>query len=248
MGTTALRLAACSGKKGTSSMKFFVLSSSLLAAALAEPHGLGLGVAVHPGLATSYVGPTVWGHPHVGKRSAEPGVALHPGLATSYVGPTTYGLPHGYPAPHFIGKRSAEPHGTGVALHPGHDTSYVGPTTFGLPHHFLGKRSAEPQGTGVALGLNTIPTIPIPTSTGGGGGYGKRSADADAHGVLYGLPYVGPAHPFINLYGKRSADADADATADADAEADPHYGYYGYGLGYGYPYAYGYGLPYWYGK
>merc|ERR1712001_782584 len=145
MGTTALRLAACSGKKSTSNMKFFVLSSSLLAAALAEPHGLGLGVAVPPGLATSYVGPTVWGHPHVGKRSAEPhgaGVALHPGHATSYVGPTTFGLPHGYPAPHFIGKRSAEPHGTGVALHPGHATSYVGPTTHGLPHLLYGKRSA----------------------------------------------------------------------------------------------------------
>merc|ERR1712203_328802 len=124
-------------------MKFFVLSSSLLAAVLAdaEPHGLGLGVAVHPGLATSYVGPTVWGHPHIGKRSAEPGVALHPGLATSYVGPTIFGLPHGYP--HVLGKRSAEPHGTGVAVHPGHATSYVGPTTHGLPHLLYGKRSAD---------------------------------------------------------------------------------------------------------
>merc|ERR1711990_1130831 len=128
-------------------MKFFVLSSSLLAAALAEPHGLGLGVA------------------------------LHPGHASSYVGPTTYGLPHGYPAPHFIGKRSAEPHGTGVALHPGHATSYVGPTTFGLPHHLLGKRSAQPHGTGAAHGHHTtIPTNPPSTSTGGSGGYGKRSA------------------------------------------------------------------------
>merc|ERR1712158_330482 len=49
----------------------------------------------------------VWGHPHIGKRSAEPGVALHPGHASSYVGPTTFGLPHGYP--HVLGKRSAEP-------------------------------------------------------------------------------------------------------------------------------------------
>ena len=54
---------------------------------------------------------------------------------------------------HFIGKRSAEPHGTGVAVHPGVATSFVGPTTYGYPHvlplHY-GKRSAdaEPHGTG----------------------------------------------------------------------------------------------------
>merc|ERR1712020_886480 len=38
----------------------------------AEPHGTG--VAVHPGLVTSFNGPTVYGYPpvHYGKRSAEP--------------------------------------------------------------------------------------------------------------------------------------------------------------------------------
>merc|ERR1712027_268722 len=79
----------------------------------AEAHGLG--VAVHPGVATSFVGPTTYGLPHhpiyYGKRSAdaEPhglglGVAVHPGVATSYVGPTTHGLPRLY-----YGKRDAEP-------------------------------------------------------------------------------------------------------------------------------------------
>merc|ERR1712186_175220 len=78
--------------------------------------------------------------------------------------------------------------------------------------------------------------------------YGKRSADADAdakakadaeaHYALYGYYPVGyAAHPYINLYGRRSADANADADADAHL--------YGYGLGYYRPY-YGYG--YYYGK
>merc|ERR1719492_703329 len=75
--------------------------------------------------------------------------------------------------------------------------------------------------------------------------YGKRSADADAeaeakakadveaeaHYALYGYYPVGyVAHPYINLYGKRSADADAHL--------------YGYGLGYAYRPYYGY----YYGK
>merc|ERR1719431_1157886 len=87
-----------------------------------EPHGVlpvVPGVAVHPGRATSYVGPTTYGLPHyLGKRSAEP-----------------YG---GY------GKRSAEPHGLGVAAHPGYATSYVGSTVYGYPRlHYRGKRSAD---------------------------------------------------------------------------------------------------------
>merc|ERR1711963_307366 len=35
----------------------------------AEPHGTG--VAFHPGLATSFNGPTTYGLPHYGKRDAE---------------------------------------------------------------------------------------------------------------------------------------------------------------------------------
>merc|ERR1712066_335135 len=125
----------------------------------AEPHGAG--VAVHPGLATSYRGPTVFGYPgaiHYGKRSAEPhGVAVHP-YGVSHVGPTVFGYPsyyygkrsaepqHVVPetgfAPSFggYGKRSAEPHGLGV--HPGHATSYVGRTIWGYPSVY-GKRAAE---------------------------------------------------------------------------------------------------------
>ena len=102
----------------------------------AEPHGTG--VAVHPGLATSFRGPTTFGYPsvHYGKRSAEAhgtGVAFHP-FGVSHVGPTVYGYPSIY------GKRSAEPHGLGV--HPGLATSYVGRTIYGYPSLY-GKREAE---------------------------------------------------------------------------------------------------------
>merc|ERR1712061_951590 len=70
----------------------------------AEPHGAG--VAVHPGPATSFRGPTTFGYPSVryGKRSAEAhgtGVAFHP-FGVSHVGPTVYGYPSIY------GKREAE--------------------------------------------------------------------------------------------------------------------------------------------
>merc|ERR1719442_293660 len=88
-------------------------------------------------------------------------------------------------SPHFIGKRSAEPHGTGVALHPGHATSYVGPTTFGLPH-FIGKRSAEP---GVAFHPGQATSYVGPTTFGLPHGYpaphfiGKRSAEPHGTGV-----------------------------------------------------------------
>ena len=110
-----------------------------------EPHSA---LAVHPGVATSFVGPTVYGYPrlHYGKRDAEAhGVAGHPGLATSYVGRTIFGYPH--LAPHYYGKREA--HGAGVAVHPGRAVSHVGPTLFGYPSlhplHHLGKRDAEPE-------------------------------------------------------------------------------------------------------
>merc|ERR1711997_1257317 len=71
----------------------------------AEPHGAG--VAVHPGLATSYRGPTVFGYPsvHYGKRSAEP---QFPNVVPAQNAPSTTGGFSGY------GKREAEPHGNGV--------------------------------------------------------------------------------------------------------------------------------------
>merc|ERR1719431_2031509 len=100
--------------------------------------------------------------PH-GVLPVVPGVAVHPGRATSYVGPTTYGLPHylgkrsaepygGY------GKRSAEPHGRyglGVAAHPGYATSYVGPTVYGyaygVPGGYTRVSSAVPFGYNYGL-------------------------------------------------------------------------------------------------
>merc|ERR1712127_365991 len=59
----------------------------------AEPYyGYGLGVAAHPGHATSYVGPTVWGAPHhFGKRSAQPhGYGVGVGIANNNI----HGLSH----------------------------------------------------------------------------------------------------------------------------------------------------------
>merc|ERR1712173_137548 len=70
----------------------------------AEPHGVvghvhGLGVAGHPGHATSYVGRTIYGYPsaygygrrYFGKRSAEPAAGPHYG-GYGYA----YGVPGGY--------------------------------------------------------------------------------------------------------------------------------------------------------
>merc|ERR1712117_936309 len=161
----------------------------------AEAHGLG--VAVHPGVATSFVGPTTYGLPHhpiyYGKRSAdaEPhGVAVHPVHATSYVGRTIYG----YPRLHY-GKRDAEPHGLGlgVAVHPGVATSYVGPTTHGLPHLYYGKRDAEPEAAPEAeadadafyYGHYGYPLAY------GGYGYGFPGGYTSVSGVYgYGYPYA----------------------------------------------------------
>ena len=138
----------------------------------AEPHGTG--VAVHPGLATSFRGPTVFGYPRYGKRSAEAhGVAYHP-YGVSHVGRTVFGYP-------YYGKRSAEPHGTGVAVHPGHAVSHVGPTVYGFPHY--GKRSAEPQGLGVHPGHAT--SYVGRTIYGYPHLYGKREAEADADADAY---------------------------------------------------------------
>merc|ERR1719445_994413 len=76
----------------------------------AEPHGTG--VAFHPGLATSFNGPTTYGLPHYGKRSAQ---AQFPALAALNLPSTPVSSGGGG-----YGKRSAEPHGTGVAFHPGY--------------------------------------------------------------------------------------------------------------------------------
>ena len=127
------------------------------------------------------------------------------GVVTPYgaVSSTCYGCrPY-----HFIGKRSAEPHGTGVAVHPGVATSFVGPTTYGYPHvlplHY-GKRSAdaEPHGTGVAVHPGVATSFVGPTT--------------------YGYPHVLPLH---HIY-KREADAAPEAEASPDADA--FYGYYGH--------------------
>merc|ERR1712083_981066 len=57
-------------------------------------HGLGLGVAGHPGYATSYVGRTVYGYPSLGygKRSADADAHYR---AYGY-GRYSYGSPYGY--------------------------------------------------------------------------------------------------------------------------------------------------------
>merc|ERR1711874_958903 len=83
--------------------------------AAAEPHGvaghvhgLGLGVAGHPGYGTSYVGRTVYGYPSLryGKRSADADAHYR---AYGY-GRYSYGSPYGYGymRAHFYGKRSAD--------------------------------------------------------------------------------------------------------------------------------------------
>jgi len=136
----------------------------------AEPHGVvavaPAPLAVHPGHATSYVGRTIFGYPHLlHKRDADPhGVVAvaHPPVAVpihtnhwpAAVGPgfesTCYGC---RPVALVAGrkKRDAEPHGVvavapaPLAVHPGHATSYVGRTIFGYPH-LLHKRDADPHG------------------------------------------------------------------------------------------------------
>ena len=67
----------------------------------AEPHGLG--VAVHPGLATSFVGRTVHGLPHYGKRDAEaePEAAPEAAADAEADADAFYGL-YGYAAPYGV--------------------------------------------------------------------------------------------------------------------------------------------------
>merc|ERR1712018_980959 len=73
-------------------------------------HGLGLGLAGHPGYGTSYVGRTVYGYPslHYGKRSADADADAHYGAygygRYGYRAPYGYGYRRGY----FYGKRSAD--------------------------------------------------------------------------------------------------------------------------------------------
>ena len=105
-----------------------------------------IGVAVHPGYATSFEyrspqgAPGLYGH-YLGKRetAAEPqGVAFHPGHATSFENRSPEGAPglygYGYPTlsnGHFLGKRKAEPQG--IALHPGYATFFEHRSTQGAP-------------------------------------------------------------------------------------------------------------------
>jgi len=193
------------------------------------------------------------------------------GVVTPYgaVSSTCYGCrPY-----HFIGKRSAEPHGPGVAAHPGHASSYVGPITYGYPRLHYGKRSAdaEPHGTGVAVHPGIATSFVGPTTYGYPHvlplHYGKRSAEAEPHGTgvavhpgvatsfvgptTYGYPHVLPLH---HIYKR---EAEAAPVAEASPDADAFYGYYGHpvaygGYGYGWPGGftsvsgvYGYGYPYW---
>ena len=71
-------------------------------------HGLGLGIAGHPGYGTSYVGRTVYGYPSLryGKRSADADAHYR----TYGYGRYSYGSPYGYGyrRGHFYGKRSAD--------------------------------------------------------------------------------------------------------------------------------------------
>ena len=186
-----------------------------------EAHGgvLVPGVAGHP-TGTSFVGRTVFGYPslhHHGKREAEPEAhGLYHAYGYPYYG---YGYGYGRRYGHYIGKRSAEPHG--IAGHPGHATSYVGRTVFGYPslHHY-GKREAEPE----AHGLYHAYGYPY---YGYGYGYGRR----------YG-----------HYIGKREAEAEPEPEAEPEADPHYGlYGYATYGYGYPYGY-YHYGYPYAYGK
>merc|ERR1712064_130316 len=95
---------------------------------------------------------------------------------------------------HFIGKRSAEPHGTGVAVHPGVATSFVGPTTYGYPHvlplHY-GKREAEaaPEAEASPDADAFYGYYGHPVAY-GGYGYGWPGGYTSVSGI-YGYPYWG---------------------------------------------------------
>jgi len=146
----------------------------------AEPfYGYGAGIAVHPGVATSFVARSpqgLHGYYGYGKRSADadafysgPGLATWPSAGGLGYTSTVWGA-HGYR----IGKRDAEPfYGYGAALtfqnrnnvhghelasgyainqpHPGFSSSYQQRTQL---HSGYGKRDAEPfYGYGAALTL-----------------------------------------------------------------------------------------------
>merc|ERR1712170_339429 len=117
------------------------------------------------------------------------------GVVTPYgaVSSTCYGCrPY-----HFIGKRSAEPHGTGVAVHPGVATSFVGPTTYGYPHvlplHHIYKREAEaaPEAEASPDADAFYGYYGHPVAY-GGYGYGWPGGFTSVSGVYgYGYPYWG---------------------------------------------------------
>ena len=192
----------------------------------AEPHGTG--VAVHPGLATSFNGPTVYGYPsvHYGKRDAEPhgaGVAVHPGVATSFRGPTVFG----FPSVHY-GKRSAQfPN-----VIPAQSDLSTSTSTGGFSGYGKREADAEPHGTGVAFhpfGVSHVgPTVfgyPY---------YGKRSAEPHGLGVHpgYATSYVGRTiYGYPSIYGKRSAEADPHVPVVLSPFSTHGYGPSGYGIG-----------------
>ena len=76
----------------------------------------------------SHVGPTVFGYPYYGKRSAEPhGLGVHPGHATSYVGRTVFGYPRIY------GKRSADAEPEADAFYGYYPYHAYGGYSYGVP-------------------------------------------------------------------------------------------------------------------
>ena len=209
----------------------------------AEPHGV-YGVAGYgyglPGHSFTAVSAPAYGH-YLGKRSAGAEAEAKPEAEASpeaeaaaeaepHYGAYGYGLPYAYghvahPYVNLYGKRSAEAdaHGYGYGWSRG----------YGYRGYYYGKRSAGAEAEANAE-AEASPEA-------------EAAAEAEPHyGVYgYGLPYAygHVAHPYVNLYGKRSAGAEAEAKpeaeaspeAEAAAEAEPHYGVYGYGL----PYAYG---------
>merc|ERR1712083_993139 len=138
------------------------------------------GVALHPSGGHSYVGPTVFGYPHVHKRSAEPS-------------------PHGV-----VPLIPAPVHVPGEALHPGGGHSYVGPTVFGYPH-IHGKRSADPHGVVPAV-VHPVPVaaVPVPSHS------WPSTGVVTPHGVAAESTCYGcRPHVLVGL-GKRSAEPSPD--------------------------------------
>ncbi len=227
-------------------------------------YGRPIGVAVHPGYATSYEdrspqgAPGVYGYGYptlayghyLGKREAEAdasivaplvtpvGVAAHPGYATSFEHRSPQGAPglygYGYPAlayGHYLGKREAEADASvvapivapvvapiGVAAHPGYATSFEHRSPQGAPGvygygyptlaygHYLGKREAEADASVVA-------PIVAPIGVAAHPGYATSFEHRSPQGApgVYGYGY--PTLAYGHYLGKREAEADASIVA-----------------------------------